>query len=114
AIAKDPNYGLAYVGLANYYNVVADYSPVPESEAALNAQAAAEKALAIDNSLAEAHAALAAAHWSSFEFAAAETEFQRALELNPKFANAHHCTGCSYAGKLGTWKAYLSCVVRSS
>jgi eukaryotic-like serine/threonine-protein kinase len=93
AIAKDPTYGLAYVGLANYYNVVAEYSPVPESEAAPNAQAAAEKALAIDNSLAEAHAALAAAHWSSLEFAAAETEFQRALELNPKFANAHHWYG---------------------
>jgi len=93
ALAKDPNYGLAYVGLADYFNVVAEYSPVPQSEAAPKAQAVAEKALAIDNSLAEAHAALAAAHWSSLEFAAAETEFQRALELNPKFANAHHWYG---------------------
>src|SRR6266550_2125373 len=93
AIAKDPTYGLAYVGLANYYNVVAEYSPVPESESAPNAQAAAEKALAIDNSLAEAHAALAAAHWGLFRYADAETEFQHALELNPKFANAHHWYG---------------------
>ena len=93
AIAKDPNYGLAYVGLADYYNVVADYSPVPQSEAAPKAQAAAEKALAIDSSLAEAHAASAAAHWGLLEFADAETEFQRALELNPKFANAHHWYG---------------------
>jgi eukaryotic-like serine/threonine-protein kinase len=93
AIAKDPNYGLAYVGLADYYNVVTDYSPVAQSEAAPKAQAAAEKALAIDSSLVEAHTALAAAHWSSLEFAAAETEFQRALELNPKFANAHHWYG---------------------
>jgi eukaryotic-like serine/threonine-protein kinase len=93
AIVKDPNYGLAYVGLADYYNVVADYSPVPQSEAAPKAQAAAEKALAIDSSLAEAHAASAAAHWGLLEFAAAETEFQRALELNPRFANAHHWYG---------------------
>ena len=91
--AKDPNYGLAYVGLADYYNVVSDYSPVPQSEAAPKAQAAAEKALAIDSSLAEAHAALAAAHWGLLEFASAETEFQRALELNPRFANAHHWYG---------------------
>jgi eukaryotic-like serine/threonine-protein kinase len=93
AIAKDPNYGLAYVGLADYYNVVAEYSPVPQSEAAPKAQAAAERALAIDSSLAEAHAASAAAHWGLLEFAAAETEFQRALELNPRFANAHHWYG---------------------
>src|SRR2546429_852394 len=103
AIAKDPNYGLAYVGLADYYNVVAEYSPVPQSEAAPKAQAVAEKALTIDNSLAEAHAALAAAHWSSLEFAAAETEFQRALELNPKLANAHH-----WYGLFLSWQARYS------
>jgi serine/threonine protein kinase/tetratricopeptide (TPR) repeat protein len=93
AIAKDSNYGLAYVGLADYYNVVADYSPVPQSEAAPKAQAAAEKALAIDSSLAEAHAALAAAHWGLLEYADAETEFKRVLELNPKYAHAHHWYG---------------------
>ena len=93
AIEKDPNYALAYVGLADYYNVVPDYSPVPASDAAPRARAAAEKALAIDNSLAEAHAALAASYWSFFEFAAAEREFQRALELNPKYAHAHHWYG---------------------
>ena len=93
AIEKDPNYGLAYVGLADYYNVLSDYSPVPESEAAPKAKAAAQKALAIDSSLPEAHAALAAAHWSLFEVADSEREFQRALELNPNFANAHHWYG---------------------
>jgi serine/threonine protein kinase len=93
AIQKDPNYAQAYVGLADYYNVVADYSPVPESEAAAGARAAAEKALAIDGSLAEAHAALAASHWNLLEFADAEREFQRALELNPNYANAHHWYG---------------------
>ena len=93
AIQRDPNYALAYVGLADYYNVVSDYSPVPDSEAGPRARVAAEKALAIDDSLAEAHASLAAAHWSMLEFAAAEKEFQRALELNPNYANAQHWYG---------------------
>jgi eukaryotic-like serine/threonine-protein kinase len=93
AIQRDPNYALAYVGLADYYNVVSDYSPVPESEAGPKAQVAAEKALAIDGSLAEAHASLAGAHWSMLEFAAAEREFQRALEINPNYANAQHWYG---------------------
>jgi serine/threonine protein kinase len=103
AIAKDPDYGLAYVGLADYFNVLADYSPVPQSEAAPKAQAAAEKALAIDGGLAEAHVASAAAHWAWLEFAAAETEFQRALELNPKLANAHH-----WYGLFLSWQARYS------
>jgi eukaryotic-like serine/threonine-protein kinase len=93
AIQKDPNYAQAYVGLADYYNVVADYTPVPESEGAAGARAAAEKALAIDGSLAEAHNALAASYWAQLEFADAEKEFQRALELNPNYANAHHWYG---------------------
>ncbi len=93
AIQKDPNYAQAYVGLADYYNVVSDYSPVPESEAAAGARAAAEKAVAIDGSLADAHNALAASHWARLEFADAEREFQRALELNPNYANAHHWYG---------------------
>jgi serine/threonine protein kinase len=93
AIQKDPNYAQAYVGLADYYNVVSDYSPVPESEAAAGARAAAEKAVAIDGSLAEAHNALAASYWARLEFTDAEKEFQRALELNPNYANAHHWYG---------------------
>jgi TolB-like protein/Tfp pilus assembly protein PilF len=93
AIEKDPGYALAYVGLADYYSAVPDYSPVPASEAAPLGRAAAERALAIDPSLAEAHAALAAADWNLFEFAAAEREFQRALEINPNYSHAHHWYG---------------------
>jgi eukaryotic-like serine/threonine-protein kinase len=93
AIQRDPNYAQAYVGLADYYNVVSDYSPVPESEAAAGARAAAEKAVAIDGSLAEAHNALAASYWARLEFADAEKEFRRALEINPNYANAHHWYG---------------------
>jgi serine/threonine protein kinase/Tfp pilus assembly protein PilF len=93
AIQRDPGYALAYVGLANYYVAAPDYGPIPESVAAPKAKAAAERALSIDNSSADAHAALAGSLWSLFEFSAAEAEFKRALELNPNLANAHHWFG---------------------
>jgi hypothetical protein len=60
AIERDPAYAMAYVGLANYYVAAPDYGPIPENVAAPKAKAAAEKALAIDPSSAEAHAALGA------------------------------------------------------
>ncbi len=93
AIARDPGYAMAYVGLANYYVAVPDYSPIPQSQAAPKAKAAAEKALEIDGSSADAHAALAGALWNLFDFPAAEAEFKRTLELNPNLANAHHWFG---------------------
>jgi TolB-like protein/Tfp pilus assembly protein PilF/predicted Ser/Thr protein kinase len=93
AIEKDPSYANAYAGLADYYVAAPDYEPIAESEAAPKAKAAAEKALAIDSSSANAHASLAAADWSLFDFADAEVEFQRALALNPQLANAHHWYG---------------------
>jgi len=93
AIAKDPGYAMAYVGLADYYNVVTDYSPIPAREAAPKAKAAAEKALAIDDSLPEAHNAMAAAYWSLLAFGQSEREFQRTLQLNPNYSNAHHWYG---------------------
>ena len=89
AIEKDPNYALAYLGLADYYDVVSDYAPVPSSEMAPKARAAAQKALAIDASLAEAHAVLADSYTTQWEWSAAEQEFKRALELNPNSANTH-------------------------
>jgi eukaryotic-like serine/threonine-protein kinase len=93
AIDKDPNYALAYVGLANYYSVVPDYSPIPNSEIVPKERSAAQKALAIDDTLAEAHTALASAYWDSWDWAAAEREFKRALELNPNYGNAQHWYG---------------------
>ncbi len=93
AIQKDPTYAAAYAGLANYYVAAPDYEPIPESETAPKAKAAAERALAIDGSSADAHAALAAADWTLFNFPDAEVEFKRALELNPSLSNAHHWYG---------------------
>ncbi len=89
AIEKDPNYAMAYVGLADYYDVLPDYAPVAQAETVLKARAAAQKALAIDDSLAEAHATLADSYISEWEWGAAEREFKRALELNPNSANTH-------------------------
>ena len=90
AIEKDPNFALAYVGLGEYYDIVPDYAPMKLSDTEPKARAAAEKALAIDGSLAEAHALLADTHNSLWEWSEAEREFKRALDLDPNSAQTHH------------------------
>ena len=91
AIAKDPLYALAYAGLADCYIVIPNYADVSTQEAGAKAKAAVLKALEIDDTLAEAHTSLGGIK-SDFEwdFAGAETEFKRALALNPNYATAHH------------------------
>ena len=80
AVRKDPEYALAYVGLADCYNL----SGSPEGKKA------AEKAVALDDSLAEAQTSLAYAKQNfDWDFAGAEQEFRYALELNPSYAIAH-------------------------
>ena len=95
AIEKDPKYAMAYAGLADLYYALPDNAPVPASEAIPKARAAAEKALALDGTLAEPHAVLGGVYNATFQWEPAEREFRRALELNPNEANAHH------------WFAYL-------
>jgi eukaryotic-like serine/threonine-protein kinase len=89
AIAIDPNYGLAYNGLAyNYINQDGWY--MAGAEAGPKAKQAAEKALAIDPKDADAHLALAIeSQWYEWNWAVAESEFKRAIELNPNDAEAH-------------------------
>jgi len=89
AIAIDPNYGLAYNGLAyNYINQV-DWFIRP-NEAGPKARDAANRALAIDETDADAHVSRAiVAHWYEWDWAAAEREFKRAIELNPNDSEAH-------------------------
>src|SRR5580704_4719911 len=89
AIDKDPNYAEAYVGLAEYYSVLPVYTPARNAETNPLAKAAASRALAIDDSLPEAHATLAAAYDEDFDWAPAEQEYRRALELDPKNARTH-------------------------
>jgi TolB-like protein/Tfp pilus assembly protein PilF len=93
AIEKDPNYALAYLGLAEYYYVIADYAPVPAVAQTPKTRAAAQKALAIDDSLAEAHAVLGGTSQDLWEWDAAEREYRRALELDPHNSNARHWYG---------------------
>ena len=93
AIAKDPNFALAYVGLADYWQVVPDYAPVPESEALPKGKAAADKAIALAPQLPEARLAMASYYWSDWDWALAEQEFKKTIELNANLANAHHWYG---------------------
>ena len=87
AIRKDPDYALAWSGLAGVYYVEPDYAPVSSAENMPKARSAAEKAAALDDKLAEPHAVLAGIHNAMFEWEAGEQEFRRALELNPNDAN---------------------------
>ena len=89
AIEKDPNYALAHVGLAEYYATIPEYTHTPASVANPRAKAAAQRALAIDESLAEAHALLGGNDDQEWDWGAGEREFQRALELNPNDARTH-------------------------
>lgn len=86
AISLDPRYALAYVGLADSYIVLGGLSLMSSQEANAQAKAAAMKALEIDETLADAHTALAGLDWA--DWAGAEREFQRALDLNPNHATA--------------------------
>ncbi len=91
AIDKDPSYALAYAGLADCYNLHSYYGELPPRDSFPRAKAASIKALEIDEGLAEAHTSLAFVRaWYDWDWSSAESEFQRALELNPNYATAHH------------------------
>ncbi|GAC1693959.1 MAG: hypothetical protein NVS9B5_36750 [Terriglobales bacterium] len=89
AVEKDPSYALAYVGLAEYYSVIAEYTYIPSSETNPKSKTYAVRALAIDDTQAEAHALLASEYDTEWEWAAAEREFERALELDPNLSRTH-------------------------
>jgi tetratricopeptide (TPR) repeat protein len=91
AIVHEPGYAAPYVGLADSYNLLREYSVMPSQEAFPRARAAASKAVELDPNSAEAHNSLAfASFWGFFDAATADREFQRAIELNPGLARAHH------------------------
>ena len=87
----DPNYAPAFVGLADCYNLLREFSVMPPDEAFPRALAAAQKAVELDDSSPEAHNSLAFAtfYWS-WDAVTAEREFKRALQLNPHFVQGHH------------------------
>jgi TolB-like protein/DNA-binding winged helix-turn-helix (wHTH) protein/Flp pilus assembly protein TadD len=93
AIEEDPKYAQAYSGLADTYALLGDwqYAVMTPKEAFPKAKAAAIKALELDSSLGEAHNSLAfVMDGFDWDFDSAEKEFQRAIELNPGYATAHH------------------------
>jgi TolB-like protein/Flp pilus assembly protein TadD len=93
AIEKDPTYAPAYVGLADSYQVLGSWEGgiLPPQEAFPQAIAAYEKALKMDDTLSEAHSSLGYAKlYYYWDWAGAEKEFRRAIELNPNSENAHH------------------------
>ena len=90
AIAKDPSYALAYAGLADSYHVLPELSAVPVEEAFPKARSAALKALEIDDSLGEAHSALANVKEDyDWDWKGAEKEYKKAIELSPGHVLAH-------------------------
>ena len=96
AITADPNYALAFAGLADTYNVAPSYIPISSKQASSLADEAGRKALALDDSLAEAHAARAFTLANFWKWSESEAEFRRSLELNPNSARTHYfyAVGC--------------------
>jgi len=91
AIVHDPNYSDAYVGLADCYNLLREYTVMPASEAYPRALAAAKKAVELDDHSSQAHASLAfVSFFGMWDTGTADEEFRRAIELDPNNANAHH------------------------
>ncbi len=91
AIDADPNYALAYAGLADSYALMASFSVEPGRKAHPNARAAALRAIQLDSSLAEPHASLGMiSFFSDWEFKEAERHFREAISLHPEYATAHH------------------------
>src|ERR1700757_3566989 len=97
AIAKDPGYALAYAALADSYGLLRFYGGASPAESVVPAQAAAKKALELDDSLAEAHASLGLIATEELEVNRAVNELERAIQLNPNYATAHHWLGLALA-----------------
>lgn len=108
AIVRDPSYAQAYVGLADCYNLLREYSAMPPGEAYPRALAAAKEAVKLDDSSAEAHNSLAFVtfYWG-WDATTAEHEFKRAIALSPDYVAAHHW----YATFLMATRRYPEAVV---
>lgn len=105
AIEKDPRYSLAYSGLADCHTLLNYYAASPPSIGMVNAKRAAQKALDVDDTLAEAHASLALTKfWYDWDWVGAEVEFEQALSLNPAYATAHQWY-CWFLAAMGRFDA---------
>jgi TolB-like protein/DNA-binding winged helix-turn-helix (wHTH) protein/Tfp pilus assembly protein PilF len=89
ALAADPTYAQAHAGIADSYAMLASYAMMEAREAMPRAEAAAKRALELDETLPEAHAALAFALFARADWENAEKEFRRTIQLNPSYSTAH-------------------------
>ncbi len=91
AIKEDPNYALAYTGIADTYSILVSNVYMPSKEGYPKAKEAALKALDLDETLAEAHTSIALVKENfEWDWKGAETDYRRAIELNPNYATTHH------------------------
>lgn len=104
ALQKDAGYALAYAGMADSYLLLGWYGDLRPNESYSRARSAVKRALELDPSLAEAHTSLAAIKEAfDWDFAGAEQEFQKAIELNPNYATARHWYGL-YLARMGRYE----------
>ena len=108
ALNLNPSYAAAYAGLADCYNMLATYGQMAPTEAFPRARNAGERALAIDNALAEGHAALAYTSFrGNWNWAEAEREFKESIRLNANYAPAHQWYA-SYLAAMGRFDEALA------
>jgi adenylate cyclase len=109
AIARDPNYALAYAGLASAHILSPFYAGADRREASSKAKEAALKALRLDPNLAEAHTALGKVlFFSEIDLAGAMREYKRAIQLKPNDADAHHWFGNDTLAALGQFEEAIA------
>jgi TolB-like protein/cytochrome c-type biogenesis protein CcmH/NrfG len=109
AIARDPNYALAYAGLSSAYIILPFWAGVDRLDAYSKAKDAALKALRLDPNLAEAHLALGKVlFFSEIDLPGALREYQRAIELQPNDATAHHWLGNDALSALGRFEEAIA------
>jgi TolB-like protein/DNA-binding SARP family transcriptional activator len=113
AIARDPRFAQAFAGLADAYLLLPGYNVATSSEAWPKSRAAAERALALDSTLAEAHTTLAYGKFMfDSDWRAAENGFRRAIALNPDYPTAHHWYG-DFLGGRGDLEGFLQEIRRA-
>ena len=93
AVQKDPRYALAYAGQADSYAQLADFNVLPTREVLPKVKSAAARSLELDEAGAEAHTSLGWARFHEWDWAGAEKEFKRAIQLNPSYPTAHSWYG---------------------